>query len=241
MSDTAHVSFRYEFRRAGRDLDPIVFDVLLDKRTLQHVGPSPDAPPRWAKMDNHRCEGCQLDPAEHAYCPAALSIVELVERFDSIFSYSEVQVIVDSPERQYRAKTSVQRALSSLVGLYMATSGCPALAPFRAMARFHLPFASREETIFRAASSYLLAQYFKRKRGESADLDLDGLRETYDTIHHINMALANRLRDVSRGDANLNALVLLDLYAQDLPLSIDGNLDELETLFQNDPPAATTN
>ena len=37
----------------------------------------------------------------------------------------------------------------------MALSGCPVLEQLKPMARFHLPFASVEETIYRAASMYL--------------------------------------------------------------------------------------
>jgi hypothetical protein len=239
MPTASIISFRYEFCRIGAEADPIVIDVVLDRQSVCQIRQKPESPPRWTRLDTDRCEGCQLDQKEHSHCPAALSLVDLVTQFDDMLSYSKVTVTVDTEERQYRTETSAQKALSSLVGLYMATSGCPALLPFKAMARFHLPFASREETIYRAAGSHLLGQYFKRQRGEEAELNLDGLREIYDTIHHINMALAKRLRDVSRSDANLNALVLLDLFAQDLPLSIDSNLNEIEHLFRANTDSAS--
>jgi hypothetical protein len=100
------------------------------------------------------------------------------------------------------------------------------------MARFHLPFATREETVFRAASAYLLAQYFLKRHGVEADLDLKGLREIYGLIHQVNKGLAERLRTIPAGDAHLNALVLLDLFAHALPFSIEENLAEIEHLFE---------
>ena len=64
----------------------------------------------------------------------------------------------------------------------MATGGCPALAKLRPMARFHLPFATREETLFRSASAYLLGQYFLKERGEPHELGLEGLGALYEEI-----------------------------------------------------------
>ena len=54
----------------------------------------------------------------------------------------------------------------SLIGIYMVTSGCPIMDKLRPMARFHLPFASTEETIYRAISTYLLGQYFLEQKGK---------------------------------------------------------------------------
>lgn len=101
----------------------------------------------------------------------------------------------------------------------------------RPMARFHTPFASRQETIYRSASTYLLGQYFLRNRGESTDLDMLGLQEAYGKIHAVNVGISRRLRHVSEGDANLNALVLLDLLAQEMPTAIRERLNEIEYLF----------
>jgi hypothetical protein len=113
----------------------------------------------------------------------------------------------------------------------MATSGCPNMALLKPMARFHLPFATKEETVFRAASSYLLGQYFLRQRGMPCDLDFEGLAEAYLRIHKVNMGMAKRLRTISQGDANVNAIVLLDLFAHELPSAIDLKMKTLEYLF----------
>ena len=52
-------------------------------------------------------------------------------------------------------------AIRSLIGLIMALSGCPHMEFFKPLARFHLPWASLEETTLRSASIYLLMQFFK--------------------------------------------------------------------------------
>lgn len=47
----------------------------------------------------------------------------------------------------------------------------------------------------------------------------------------MNVGIARRLRHVSEGDANLNALVLLDLLAQQMPTAIGERLNEIEYVF----------
>ena len=205
--------------------------VRIDAETLETEHSTDPLPPDWARLEVKQCDVCPLSQSNHAYCPAALSFVEILEEFGEILSYSAAEVTVTTGQRTVFVKTTIQKALSSLVGLRMATCGCPVLAKLRPMARFHLPFATTEETVYRSASAYLLAQYFLRRRGKNTDLDLDGLRKLYDDIHEVNVSLAERLRTIPSGDAHLNAIVILDLFTLAMPHSIDENLVEIEHLF----------
>lgn len=225
------IEIGYHFRCVDGEKREASLRVVLDAKTLELRHRQDPPPPDWARLSVHQCSVCPLNARSHEYCPAALSFVDILDEFGVLFSFTEVEVTVITRERTVYAKTSAQRALSSLVGLCMATSGCPILAQFKPMARFHLPFATREETTFRAVGAYLLAQYFLKQRGDTPDLDLNGLRETYDRIHEVNMGLANRLRAIPVGDAHLNALVILDLFAHALPSSIEEGLAELEHMF----------
>ena len=136
-----------------------------------------------------------------------------------------------TPERIIFRETSAQKGLSSLIGLIMATCGCPHTVFLRPMARFHLPFANALETVYRATSMYLLAQYLRRKQGLDADLELEGLKKIYSNIQLINVAMAERLRAITDKDVALNALVILDSFAQFVPFSIDESLDEIRHFF----------
>ncbi len=102
---------------------------------------------------------------------------------------------------------------------------------FKPMARFHLPLASVEETIYRATSMYLLAQYFLRKEGKKADMELEGLKKIYRNIKIINESMAERLRNISDKDVALNSLVILDIFAQTLPFAIEESLEDVRYLF----------
>ncbi|RMF19771.1 MAG: hypothetical protein D6758_01175 [Gammaproteobacteria bacterium] len=103
---------------------------------------------------------------------------------------------------------------------------------FKPMARFHLPFSDEEETIYRAASMYLLAQYFRAQEGLEAELDLEGLRKAYQAIHIMNMDFSERLRAIAKGDSAVNAVVLLDLFTKTMPWAIDDKLSEIRFLFE---------
>lgn len=208
-----------------------VFSIALDPLTMEQIDSHDYDPPEWTRLALHQCPHCPLSPVEGAACPVGLSLVELVDKCGRIISYADMEVSVESAERTVTKRCSAQRALSSLLGLKMATSGCPTMSFLKPMARFHQPFASRHETLFRAASAYLLAQYYRNNKGAGYDISLQGLQEIYNQIHEINMNMARRLRTIAQGDAHLNALILLDIFAQELPTAIDEKLRELEHLF----------
>lgn len=208
-----------------------IFDVQFDAEKVELVGNTPDVLPLWTKLDFHQCPNCPLTPDAYPHCPLAVNLVAIVQRFEGLSSYSEIQVDVITAERFITQDTTVQRGMSSLMGLIMATSGCPHMAFFKPMARFHLPFASAEETVYRATSMYLLAQYFLKKEGHPADLDLGGLREIYHTIELVNVAVAKRLRAATEADSAVNAIILLDIYTKAIPVVIEESLEEIRYLF----------
>lgn len=210
-----------------------------DRRTesLQVVPQEPADPgrelPQWTRLEFHQCPNCPLTPQDSPRCPMAVRYVPLIELFGKVRSYEEVTAQVETEERTTSRRTSVQKVLRSLMGLLAASSDCPHVTFLKPMAHFHLPFASKDETVFRVASSYLLAQYFLRKRGLPADEGLEGLKDRYRALQHVNGAMSRRIGAIQVEDGARNALVLLDLFAQSLPDSIDADLAELEPAFEN--------
>ena len=78
-----------------------------------------------------------------------------------MLSHEMVTVTVRTDERTFTKETMIQHGLSPLVGIIMTTGGCPIMEHLKPMVRFHLPFASLEETIFRMVSMYLMVQYYR--------------------------------------------------------------------------------
>ncbi len=99
------------------------------------------------------------------------------------------------------------------------------------MVRFHLPFASLTETIFRMVSMHLMAQYFLNQEGKAADWKLTGLENIYAEVGQVNRDFAQRLADAAKKDANVNALVNLDCFATMVPLAAEETLNEIKSYF----------
>ena len=98
--------------------------------------------------------------------------------------------------------------------------------------RSHLPFATREETTYRAVAMYWLTQFFRKQRGKEPDWSLEGLVRIYEEIITVNRCFRVRIAGVLLADAGLNALLQLDCYAQFTNmLLLRKNLGEIERLF----------
>ena len=211
------------------------FDIRLDGRTLRLVDESltlaAGEPPSWCRLEYHQCTNCPLTVETHPQCPAVVSIASAIERFDHVFSHEEIELRVVRGARHLSQHTTAQRAISSLLGLLFATSSCPHTDFLKPMARFHLPLASEEETIFRAAGMYLLAQYYRQQDGKESALDLTGLTEIYKNLHLINKTIAERIRSVVNSDSSVNAVVLLDMFTNLMPFVIEEHMDEIRHLF----------
>lgn len=223
------IEIEYRFQIEGEESSR--YNVALDGTCLQAVREVPDVLPEWTALACHQCPNCPFDTAVTSHCPAATSMVHLVEHFDQLLSYDNAQVVVVTEGRIVSTTTTVQRAVCSLMGLLMATSACPHTAFFKPMARFHLPFANTAETIWRATSTYLMAQYFLHQSGHEPDLCFEELRKIYARIQIVNTAFSKRLRNACQQDPMINAIILLDMFAKSMPTAIETSLEEIRHLF----------
>ncbi|MEJ2544560.1 MAG: hypothetical protein P8Y99_10875 [Calditrichaceae bacterium] len=230
MANDPPLLFDYTFNfKDGRILH---FPILLDSIELSLLNFELEIEAEWAKLENHQCKNCTLTKENHPYCPIAKNLVNILSEFNDVVSYEQVDVIVKTDERTYSKNCGVQKGLGAMLGIYMVSSGCPIMSKLKPMVRFHLPFASVQETISRSVGSYLLGQYFNHKAGQKADWDLDGLKHSYKEIQTVNYAMARRLRSISAKDANVNALIILDIFAKEVPETIDTSLNQLKYLYE---------
>lgn len=226
--DTIQIRYSFTLVDGGQE----IFDLTLDAGTLELEDNVPVDPPPWTKLTFHQCPNCPLPTRRNALCPAAANLVNVVQGFGRVLSHDTVRVEVETAERIVVQDLPAQRGVGSIVGLIMAVSGCPHTAFFRPMARFHSPWASEEETVYRAASMYLLAQYFMRKDGQESEPSLDGLARIYENVRHVNGAFIDRLRAASEQDSTINAIVVLDTLALTMPWAINQSLEGLRHLFE---------
>jgi hypothetical protein len=192
------------------------------------ANPPPAAPPFWTELEFNRCANCPLRAAEHPHCPAALQMAAAIEPLSALVSFDTVGVTVTQAERVIYAETSAQHAMSSVLGLIMATAGCPWTDRFRPMARFHLPFASEVETVYRSVCMFLLARELADARDQHGFSTLEIL---YENLHVVNRDMSRRLGAATRADPARNAMALLDAYTTLLPAALESSLEELKPLF----------
>lgn len=219
----------YEFIFPGGDYQE--FELVLDESTMSLVNFNGESKPEWAALAHKQCRCCPLDQAENPYCPIAVNIAELVDNFKENLSIEQCQVKCVTPERTYLKETTVQAGLYSILGIVMATSDCPIMNFYKPMARFHLPFSTTQETVFRSASVYLLQQYFEFKRGRKPDIGMAQLGKQLQQVQQVNIGIIARIRSISIKDADANAIIILDSFAKLLEMAIEKSLSSLEHLF----------
>ena len=207
------------------------FKFLFNSETFELQSNKPATKPEWIRLDFHQCPHCPLKPEETAHCPLAAALSGIIASFSNINSFDEVTVHAITAQRSISAKTTVQKGVSSMIGLLTPASGCPHTAFFRPMARFHLPFSTEEETIYRSTSMYMLAQLFRIMDGKELDIGLEGLKKIYEDMHTLNSAFADRLRAGTKKDSSVNAVIILDIFTKSVKAVIDEKLEEIRYIF----------
>jgi len=225
-------TYQIQYRITLPDGKVEVFDLNFDSQTIDLLNNIPEKLPEWTNLEFEQCSHCPLKPDKSPHCPLAANLVNIINHFDGLMSYQNLQLEVVTTNRTISKKTTAQDALSAMMGLVIPATGCPHTAYFKPMARFHLPLAGADETIYRATSMYLLAQYFLKKQGKVPDLDLKGLKKIYQNMQILNASIAERLRAASKTDSSVNALVLLDMFTMVLPIAIEESLEEIGYLFK---------
>lgn len=204
------------------------FFIQLDGRTLLFK-PTVHTRPDWTDLANDQCCCCTLKDVSS--CPIAVNIAELVTSFKDTVSHESCTVSCITAERTVTKTTLVQDGLSSIMGIIMATSGCPTMDILKPMARFHLPFASVDEATFRSISVYLMRQYFTYQQGGTSDFYLKNVKSYYQEIENVNQGILDRIKHASQRDADRNAIVILNALAQILHTEIDDDLRSLRGIF----------
>jgi hypothetical protein len=226
----ASLSITYRIKLSKKMTE--VFEFRLDDKTGDLLVETPANPPAWTALTYQQCSHCPLDKNEHNHCPIALQLNNFIQRFHNTSSIDEVELEVITEERRISQTLPLQRAIGSMLGLVTPTCGCPKAAYMKPMARFHLPLASEEETLFRVTGMYLLAQHLMDKNNRVKSVpDFSGLKAIYEELHILNKAIASRLRGATESDSSKNAIALLDMYSNLMPMMIDDHLPDLSNLF----------
>jgi len=218
---------RYHFRLQDRDVE---FEVETQPRDLMVEGNYPN----WALLESNQCACCPLKKSDCKYCPVATRINEVMKSFANDKSTERVKVTVETSGRTYLEECDLQVGINSLMGLMMATSGCPVLKDLGAMASFHIPFCSTRETLHRTVGSYLIKQYFKQLNGDEPDWELVQLKELYDVLEGLNRDFSQRVRASISNDAVSNAVIMFFATSVVVASSLDSQLKRHQQYLTNE-------
>lgn len=235
MKLTDENTIKYVFRQGEEEL---VFTIETGKDVSgSHLPIDISEPyPEWTKLESNQCPNCPLKKADCAHCPAAVRVHEVLETFKKSASIQKIDLSVITHRRIYNQQCDLQSALNSMLGLQMATSGCPILEKLRSMANFHMPFCSLGETLYRTVSAYLTQQFFIYKEGGDADWDLDGLKAFYQELETLNEAFSKRIQVLEQSDAASNAIVIFFATSIVLGDAIEDGLVEYKDYFTGRSP-----
>ena len=221
----------YEYKFSNNTLKR--FDLLLDKENLALVSGKSGNSPAWARLDFHQCANCPLNTTLSPNCPVAANLSGITQEFSGVTAADQAAVTVIVKERTYFKATSIQEGLSPLLGIIMTTSGCPVMEPLKPMVRYHLPFASLDETVFRMVSLFLVAQVIRGRAGKEPEWDLEGLSRIYAEVKKLNKDFGQRMIAAARSDANVHALVKLNVFAVMVPVVAENMLKEITPYFSS--------
>ena len=186
MNDPQRIRYRFDLPDGSQKS----LDFVFGAADFRLANRAPADPPFWTELGFNQCANCPLSAADHRHCPAALQMATALEPLKALASFDTVGVTVVQAERTIYAQTTAQQAMCSVLGLIMATAGCPWTDRLRPMARFHLPFASESETVYRSVCMYLLARELV---GANDAPGFAALEELYKNLHVVNRDMSRRL------------------------------------------------
>lgn len=204
------------------------FEVDLDRR---YDAAKARSAPAWTRLDNNKCQNCPLSSADHKNCPAAVDLDAVIRQFHGTLASTKLNVRVQTPEREYVKRVTLEEGARALMGLVMATSACPVFGTLKPNARHHLPFARQEEYVLRSVSLYLMRQYLVWREGGTPDWELKGLVKSSEQLQMVNHAFWQRIMTEFQSDANSKALLSFFTMSSSMSSSLQSQITKMKNVF----------
>ncbi len=200
--------------------------VVLDEQGLASPAGTGQTPVGPVEYMGEHCQACE---AHHGCCKAERALDGVLTEFENLKSTDWVNASVRMEGRQVSVESPAPRVLASLLGLLMASSGCPRLIPFRAMALYHLPFATAEENAIRAAGFWLMRCWIQ---GEPLDENpFSALQTAWDNLEEVNRHVSQKVLARSQHDAASNGIAFLDVLAKMGTMGLESALETLRPVL----------
>ena len=91
------------------------FSLEIDSQRIELINNIPDKLPSWTLLDFYKCPHCPLSTNTHSHCPLCANIVTVVEQFEGVKSFDELQLEVVTEDKVIFQETTAQRAIGKYV------------------------------------------------------------------------------------------------------------------------------
>lgn len=226
------IKITYHFKFPETNEPTLTFKFGLDDKTVSFIQLEEvkETHEEWTNLNFEKCQNCPLNESQVKQCPIAKNLNHLTFFFKDTKSFKKSMIFVETEERAYAKNASIQEGLFSIFGVIMATSDCPHMNFLKPMARFHLPFSTPEETMFRAYSTFLLKEYLNENYSRDV---LNQLFALYKETQMVNDGILARIRKIAKGDANQNAVIILNNFTQIMEVDRSTDLSMVKEMFKN--------
>ena len=101
LDQVVELEYQFSFRDGVREC----FKIQLHRPDLRRINPPKGEHPAWARLAHCQCPDCPLDPATTPYCPAAVSLSDVIETFRDCLSTESAEVWIVGPARELGQRT----------------------------------------------------------------------------------------------------------------------------------------
>ena len=116
MRETATV--KYALKSADEDFK---VELVFNKKDFSLVNLKPSGKD-WTRLAHHKCSHCPLNEAQSPFCPLASAIENIISPLQNFLSFDTILAQVEYNNRTVSSEVTVQKALSSLLGLIIPAS-----------------------------------------------------------------------------------------------------------------------
>ena len=84
-------TYQIQYRITLPDGKVEVFDLNFDSQTIDLLNNIPEKLPEWTNLEFEQCSHCPLKPDKSPHCPLAANLVNIINHFDGLMSYQNLQ------------------------------------------------------------------------------------------------------------------------------------------------------
>lgn len=173
---------------------------LLDFNDLENL-------PDWVKLNEQQCPQCPFSADKLEWCPCAVELIELVERFPNLPSYEKLKYELKRDDLYMQKEMDAQNALAGIFFLRLTFSGCPIFKSDVWSWKYFSPATDLNNILFRRLAINLVCDKLSKEEDKDFSSYLHNEEEILQSLFYLKKRLEN-VKAIEK-DAIFNAIVVL--------------------------------